>query len=152
MAVKMAYGMAEATKALTKNDKAVHKLMDKFLSHLDALFSFSKFNIPSKIMKRIAEKEPNAITKAKMMQLAEASMKKTNMEEYEKYKKQYEEYLVKMQKKRREEKERLKNAPLTSASSGLEKVADILEAFVLKVNFNLKKVATYLYNQHHKVK
>lgn len=148
----MAYGMAEATKALTKNDKAVHKLMDKFLSHLDALFSFSKFNIPSKIMKRIAEKEPNPITKAKMMQLAEASMKKTNMEEYEKYKKQYEEYLVKMQKKRREEKERLKNAPLTSASSGLEKVADILEAFVLKVNFNLKKVATYLYNQHHKVK
>jgi hypothetical protein len=164
MKVQMQYNMFKASKALVKNSLAGLIIKNRFLKTLDDLGSFSKEKIPLNTLKKLRKKNIIAsnLSADRMEMLDATTLKLKNPDAYSKYQvvvgaKTKRDYMAWSKKRRDEASQSLKSPRVVGGSeqgttdSKVSKVAKILEAFVMKLNFNLKRLSLSMVDEKARV-
>ena len=163
----MTYNMSNAIKKVVKSHKGVAKVTKSFLDLLDNIGSFSKDKIPLSVLRRMYAKRyiggssyPGA-TLSGFGTVKDSkgtfSLKRSDPEKYSQLKvAPYHQltYMDGLQKKAREKemkKDEVAIEPIKKVATRLESIAKILEAFVIKVNFHLKKLIFVVVDERGKV-
>lgn len=153
MKVQMQYNLFKASKALIKNSLAGMIIKNRFLRTLDDLGSFSKDKIPLSTLKKMKKKNILAsnLSADKVDMLDGATLKFKNPEVHARHQRDY----MAWSKKKRDDAASQLKSPHTqqavSANSKVTKLSKALEAFVLKLNFNLKKLNFSMVDEKAKV-
>lgn len=142
MEMKMAYQMAIAVKTVVKNHKGAMKVRDNFLKLLEDLCSFTKDKIPMRTLKKMQTKNLafGTASDSKLNEMAYQDLKRNSPGVFEAHMKGYKAFVLQKKKDKEAAKAKGEVAEVKSGTQGLLKVSGILEAFVIKVNFSLKKV------------
>lgn len=154
MKVQMQYNLFKASKALIKNSLAGIIIKNRFLQTLDDLGSFSKDKIPLNTLKKMKKKNILAsnLSADKIDMLDGAALKMKNPELHARHQR---EYMAWSKRKRDEVPQQLKSPrgqqQAAAANSKVAKISKALEAFVLKLNFNLRKLAFSMVDEKTKV-
>jgi len=152
----MDYKMAKAVKTVIKSHKGANLVKDSFLKTLDSVCSFSREKIPLNTLKRMHKKNMNiSVTGSQVQknqsQLADLDLRKSDPQLHAQLKKMYLDWVDQKNKKKEQEAKNMQLNPLQGPTDGLQKVSKILEAFVIKVNFALKKVHYAMVDDRSKV-
>lgn len=154
MKVQMQYNLFKASKALIKNSLAGMIIKNRFLRTLDDLGSFSKDKIPLSTLKKMKKKNILAsnLSADKIDLLDGGALKFKNPEVHARHQR---DYMAWSKKKRDDAALQLKSPraqqQAVSTNSKVGKLSKALEAFVLKLNFNLKKLNFSMVDEKAKV-
>ena len=148
----MTYNLSNVIKKIVKTHKGIYKITNSFLHVLENLGSFSKEKIPVSLLRRMHVKKYlsnnfyGSSIYSSRLSLTRLSLKKTDPAKYDElmvrlaHQKSYIDFYAKRKREKEAKKEELTIEPIKKAAAGLEKASKILEAFVIKVFFNLKKL------------
>lgn len=153
----MTYSMSNAIKKVVKSHKGTLKITKSFLDLLENIGSFQRDKIPLMLLRRMYVKRYitasvyGGYSQGSKVAVSNLSLKKNNPALYAKLKKEYLEFVDKKAKDLAAKKEEATIEPIKKAATTIEKISKILEAFVVKVFFNLKKLVFAVVDERAKV-
>ena len=153
----MTYSMSNAIKKVVKNHKGTMKITKSFLDLIENVGSFSREKIPLMLLRRMYVKRYitasvyGGYTQGNKMEVGNLSLKKNDPVKYAKIKKDYIDFVEKKARDLAAKKEEATIEPIKKAATIIEKISKYLEAFVVKVFFNLKKLVFAVVDDRGKV-
>lgn len=154
----MTYGMSNAIKKVMKGHKGAAKVTKAFLDTLENVGSFRKDKIPLSLLKRMFKKRYITATafggsgSLSHQNITNVSLKKNDHQTYSRLKMEYQEFLQKKKREQELKKDEATIEPIKKAASTMDRISKILEAFVVKVSFNLRKLVFAVTDDRAKVK